>query len=140
MAAVANGTHGRIIVARYSLTSFAVSSRHLQLITSAVAFAKRQFRSDPDGSQNVGILVAVETRIPTAQFSGKLEISCREAEVLLLALDAFCENFRSRTKYQSLFQEIDHLITRLADRMEGRRTRNTGLLQLYFKPKTSVPY
>ena len=123
---------------RLTLVQFEVSSRDLQLVGSAVTFAKRKFQRSLDGPQNFQILTAVESRFQAAQFRGTLEISCREAEVLLLALDAFCENFRSRTKYQSLFQEIDHLITRLADRMEGRRTRNTGLLQLYFKPKTSV--
>jgi hypothetical protein len=127
-------------VVRYTLVPFEVSSRDLELVGSAVTFAKRQPGYNVDGSQNLRILMAIETRIPTAQFRRNLEISCREAEVLLLALDAFCENFRSRIKHQSLFQEIDLLITRLADRMEGRRTRNTGLLQLYFKPKTSVPY
>src|SRR5712671_5718216 len=36
---------------------------------------------------------AIPDRIPTAQFSGKLEISCREAEVLLSALSDYSENF-----------------------------------------------
>jgi hypothetical protein len=130
----ANGTNG-IIVARYSLTAFAVSSRHLELITSAVTFAKRRSRSDPDGSQNVGILMAVETRIPTAQFSGKLEISCREAEVLLSALSDYSENFGFRPKHQSLFQELQHLASLLEENMEGRRM--TSIQEFRLKPKTS---
>jgi hypothetical protein len=128
-------------VERFTLVPFAVSSRDLQLVGSAVTFAKRQSKPDPDGSQNLRILTAVETRIPTAQFSGKLEISCREAELLLSALNAYCETLRSRTKHQSLFQELHHLTVRLADTMEGRRTRNhTGIQHFHFKPKTSARY
>jgi hypothetical protein len=121
---------------RYALVPFKVSSRDLQLVGSAVTFTKRQSKPDPNGSQNLRILTAVETRILTAQFSGKLEISCREAEVLLSALNAYCETFRSRTKHQSLFQELHHLAERLADAMEGRKTRNHGRSPLLFiKPK-----
>ena len=124
---------------RLTLVPFGVSSRDLQLIGCAVTFSKQQSRRSLDASQNVGILTAVETRIPTAQFSGKLEISRREAEVLLIALNAYCETFRSRSKHQSLFQELHHLTARLADTMEGRKTRNHGRGPLLFiKPKTSA--
>jgi hypothetical protein len=126
---------------RFTLVPFQVSSRDLQLVDCAVSFSKQQSRRSLDGPQNVGILTAVETRIPTAQFSGKLEISRREAEVLIIALNLYCETFRSRTKHQALFQELHHLAARLADTMEGRKTRNHGRGPLVFiRPKTLAPY
>jgi hypothetical protein len=117
-----------------------VSSRDLQLASSAVTFAKRQSSRSGDHAQNLRILTAIETRIPTAQFRGTLEISCREAEILLVALNAYGDTFRSRTKHQSLFEELQHLAERLADTMEGRRTRNNRGWQLQIKPKNLAPY
>jgi len=84
-------------------------------------------------------LTAVQTRIATAQFRGTLDISNREAELLQEALNTYCESFRSRTKYQSLFQELHDLAVRLAETMEGRKTRSHGSPQ-YIKPKTSAEY
>jgi hypothetical protein len=121
---------------RYTLVPFQVSSRDLQLVGSAVTYTKQQSSRNVDSSHNFQILTAIETRIPTAQFRGCLEISSREAELLLTALNTYCEPFRSRTKHQSLFQELQHLAARLADTMEGRKTRNHGRGPLLFiKPK-----
>ena len=128
------------VVGRFTLVPFEVSSRDLQLVASAVTFAKRQFQRNLDGPQNFQILTAVESRIPTAQFSGKLEISCREAELLVAALNAYCETFRSRAKHQSLFRGLHHLAARIEDKMEGRRTTNRNDLQLHIKTKISVRY
>ncbi len=126
---------------RFTLVPFEVSSRDLQLIGSAVTLAKRQTNRNLHGSQDFQILTAVETRIPTAQFRRRLEISSREAELLLAALNAYCESFRSRSKHQSLFQELQHFASRLADTMEGRKTRNHGRGPLLFiKPKPSAQY
>src|ERR1700676_3358945 len=121
---------------RYPLVPFEVSSRDLQLIGIAVNFTKQQSSRNVDSSQKFQILTAIETRIPTAQFRGTLDISCREAELLLAALNTYCEPFRSRAKYQSLYQELQHLAERLEDTMEGRKARNHGRGPLLFvKPK-----
>jgi hypothetical protein len=125
-------------VARFTLIPCKVSSRELQLIDSAVAFAKRQSSYKIDGPQNRSILMALESRTPIAQFRGTLEMSCREAEVLVVALKAYSEIFRS-AKHQSLLQELQHLTVRLASATEGRRTP-TYLRQPRIKPKNPEPY
>ena len=65
-------------------------------------------------------------------------MSCREAEVLAVALKAYSEAFRS-AKHQSLLQELQHLTVRLANAPEGRRTQ-TYPRQLMIKPKNLEPY
>ena len=127
-------------VESYPLVPLKVSSRDLQLVGIAITFAKRQANRNPNDTQNVRILTAIQTRIPTAQFRGTLDISNREAEPLQGALNTYCESFRSRTKYQSLFQELHDLAVRLAETMEGHKTRNHGSPQLYIKTKTSAEY
>lgn len=82
--------------------------------------------------------MALESRTPIAQFRGTLEMSCREAEVLVAALEAYSEAFRS-AKHRSLLQELQHLTVRLADATEGHRTP-TYPRQPRIKPKTPEPY
>jgi hypothetical protein len=122
-------------VGSYPLVPFKVSSRDLEIVGIAIHFAKCQFQRNRDNSQDFQILTAVETRIPTAHLRGMLDISCREAELLLAALNTFCESFRSRAKYQSLFQELQFIAERLADTMQGRKTRNDGNPQFSIKQK-----
>ena len=110
----------------------------LQLIDSAVAFAKRQFSYKIDGPQTLSILSALESRTPIAQFRGTLETSCREAEVLVVALKSYSETFRS-AKHQSLLQELRQLTARLANSTEGRRTP-TYPRQPRINPKNPAPY
>jgi hypothetical protein len=123
---------------RFTLIPCKVSSRDLQLIASAVASAKRQYDYRIEGPQRLSILRTFEFRTPIAQFRGILEISCREAEVLVVALKAHLETFRS-AKHQSILQELQHLTARLVNAMEGRRTP-TYPRQPRIKPKTPVPY
>ena len=123
----------------HTLVSCEVSSRELQLIGSAVHFAKRQTGQahQINRSQDHGIMLAIETRIPNAQLRGKLELSCREAEVLLLALDTFGNTFRSGTKHQLLLQELNSLTIHLADFMEGHKARMVGM---QLSVNKSTPY
>ena len=123
---------------RFTLIPCKVSSRDLQLIDCAVASAKRQYNFKIDGPQKLSILMALESRTPIAQFRGTLEISCREAEVLVVALKAYSETFRS-AKHQSILQELQQLTARLVNATEGRRTP-TYPRQPRIKPKTPVPY
>jgi hypothetical protein len=122
-------------VERYGLVPFKVSSRDLEIVAIAVRFAKRQSQGGRNDSQNVQILTAVETRIPTAQLRGMLDISGREAELILGAIKTYSESFRSRPKYQSLFQELQLLAERLADTMEEQKPRRYGNPQFSIKQK-----
>ena len=115
-----------------------VSSREVQLIDSAVAFAKRRSNYKIDGPQHFNILMALESRTPIAQFRGTLEMSCREAEVLIVALKAYSEMFRS-AKHRSLLRELQDITVRLANATEGRRTP-TYPRQPRIKPKDPEPY
>ena len=125
-------------VARFTLIPCKVSSREVQLIDSAVTFAKRHSNYKIDGPQHLAILMALESRTPIAQFRGTLEMSCREAEVLIVALKGYSEMFRS-AKHRSLLQELQDLTVRLANAMEGRRTQAYPR-QPRIKPKTPEPY
>ena len=94
------------------------SSRDLQLIGLAIQAAQR--RAHPTyKAQDRGILGAIETRVPTAHFGEKLEITCTEADVLLPALETYALAFWAGKKHQSLHQEIRTLAMRLANAMDG---------------------
>jgi hypothetical protein len=104
------------------LVVFKVSSRDLQLIGLASHAAQR--RAHPTyNPQDRGILGAIETRIPTAHFGEKLEITCTEADVLLPALETYALAFWGK-KHQALHQEIRGLAMRLANAMEGSRIKS----------------
>jgi len=104
------------------LVVYKVSSRDLQLIGSAIHAA--QHRAHPTHqAQQRAILGAIGTRIPTAHFGEKLEITCTEADVLLPALETYALAFWAGKKHQALHQEIRSLAMRLANAMEGNRTK-----------------
>ena len=105
----------------HTLAPCEVSFRDLQLIGSVVNFVKRQTSNQDhriERSQDARILVAIETRIPDAHLRGKLEMTRREAEVLLLSLEAYSNTFRSGTKHQSVLHELHCLAQNLTDFIE----------------------
>ena len=113
------------------LVVFKVSSRDLQLI--GVAIHSAQHRAHPTHqAQDRAILGAIETRIPTAQFGAKLEITCTEADVLLLALETYALAFWAGKKHQALHQEIRSLAMRLANAMEGSRIKSVRQSHAYW--------